>query len=408
MNVLEPIPTRPGESIDEILLRHFAEICESLDLPPHMFKLAKDRYEKIGELLCDPCCPLHRWKPQIYVQGSTRTETTVKPPSGDEFDIDLVCQLTVDRPMTARELFASLKEAISQNGTYAKLLSVKNRCVRLTYANDFHMDITPAVADLAFGPENIRVTDCPTDTMKASNPKDFASWFAQISAVPPVIREATRKAGRAEVYLNASAGVEPVSDPKASRPILNRIVQIFKRHRDIAFEGQEKNAPISAIITTTSANSYQRLATTGHESLYDLIIAIAQDLPNSLGPSTISNGHLIHTVPNPANREENFADKWLQKPERQAAFFDWQHQLVEYLVQLRTSVDQGEDVLLCKLSDGFGKKLVTQLEVTRGRVLKHAAATAKIGIGASGLILPAAHAVTAIRPQTFHGQPHCA
>lgn len=403
MNALTPGSNQPPlNPIDAILLRHFAQICEALDLPPSTFKQAKERYEALGRFLCDPLNPLHKMKPKIYVQGSTRLQTTVKPPVGEEFDIDLICELLADRTLSAVDLFEQVKKAIEGNPTYAKMITIMNRCIRITYANEFYMDITPGVPDQSYGPENIRVTDRPANSLKASNPKDYSDWFAQIASMPPIILSSTAKTTGFEALIESRASVEPVAEPKAMRPVLNRIVQIFKRHRDIRYLGKEKNAPISAIITTTAAHAYQSLSPVGHGSLYDLILAIAKALPAKLGPSTLINGKLIYSVPNPANPEENYADKWQKKPERQDEFFMWQASLVSYLEDLRMSGGQGADVLQRKLAKGFGEKLVTRLEIEKAQALKQASAKGTVGITTAGILVPRAHAAAPVRPQTFH------
>ena len=238
--------------------------------------------------------------------------------------------------------------------------------------------------------------------MKASNPKDYSDWFAQIASMPPVIWASTAKTTGFEALIESRASVEPVAEPKAMRPVLNRIVQIFKRHRDIHYLGKDKNAPISAIITTTTAHAYQSLSSVGHGSLYDLILSIAKALPAKLGPSTPINGKLIFSVPNPTNPEENYADKWQKKPERQDEFFLWQASLVSYLEDLRMSGGHGADVLQRKLAKGFGEKLVTRLEIEKAQALKQASAKGAVGITSAGILVPRAHAAAPVRPQTFH------
>src|SRR2546423_1423961 len=59
--------------------------------------------------------------------------------------------------------------------------------------------------------------------------------------------------------LMAKAAAAPLPAPKFTKPTLNRTVQLLKRHRDKMFEG-DKDAPISAIIATLSARSYQHHA----------------------------------------------------------------------------------------------------------------------------------------------------
>lgn len=403
MNALTPPgPAHQGSPIEAILLRHLAQICEALDLPPERFKQAKERYESLGRFLCEPTNPLSKLKPNIYSQGSTRLHTTVKPPQGEEFDIDLICELAATTAQSPEDIFNQVKVAIESNRNYAKMISVKNRCIRITYANEFYLDVTPGIPDVRFGPENIRVTDCPTKSWKASNPKDYAEWFATIASVPPQIHSFTAKTADFDAHLETRASVEPVTTPKAMRPVLNRFVQIFKRHRDIRYLDDRKHAPISAVITTLAARAYASLATVSHDNLYALLLAIARALPAHLGPYQTIQGKVIYSVPNPKNPEENYADKWKSKPERQDEFFKWQAALVKYLEELQILGGTGGDVLHRKLADGFGDGLVTRLAVEKAQRLKDAAAKGAIGITTTGLIVSKAAAVAPVRRQTFH------
>jgi hypothetical protein len=270
------------------------------------------------------------------------------------------------------------------------------------YANDFYLDITPATLDQNQGPENIRVTDRPTQTMKASNPKDYCEIFTSVAALPPRIYSSTARTNAFETLIENRAGVEPVAEPKAMRPVLNRFVQIFKRHRDTMYLDQWKDAPISAIITTLSMHAYRQHSQIEHPSLYDLMIEIAKALPSHLTPAGFVNGKQIYSVPNPANPEENYADKWTTKQNRQDEFFRWQNALVRYLEDLRDSAGKGADILHGKLSSGFGEKLINRIAMQKAQALKKSAAEASIGITPFGIIVPTTAAATIVRPQTFH------
>lgn len=399
MNALTP-PT--STAVDAALLRYLAHICEELDLPESRFEEAKARYEAIGNLLSDPKNPLSKYKPIIYPQGSTRLQTTNRPLKGDEFDIDLVCELRELMGKSVEDFFAEVQRAILSDKTYEKMLSVKNRCIRITYANLFHLDITPGMPDRSYGPENILITDRPTRQWKGSNPKDYSDWFAAIAATPPRVRVAPVKTAQFEELLETRAEVESLDKPKRLRPVLNRIIQIFKRHRDVMY-GDHKDAPISAIITTTAALAYQEACQTEKESLLDLIIDVARIMARKLGPQVaMVNALPIFSVPNPKNLRENFADKWPSKPQRQQEFFRWNGALVRYLEGLRALQGKGLDATHRYLSEGFGEDLVRRSVIERAQRIKASSAANKVGITATGAIVAATVARVVAAPQTFH------
>jgi hypothetical protein len=67
-------------------------------------------------------------------------------------DLDFVLQ--IDAPQWRCHPLAGLSalyEFLASNETYRKMISLKNRVVRLTYADEFYMDILPAYTDRVFG-----------------------------------------------------------------------------------------------------------------------------------------------------------------------------------------------------------------------------------------------------------------
>jgi hypothetical protein len=65
----------------------------SLQLTPTQFQKTEKRYRKVGEWLHDDDSPVAMFDPSIFPQGSLLLDTTVKPLSHTEFDLDLVCLL---------------------------------------------------------------------------------------------------------------------------------------------------------------------------------------------------------------------------------------------------------------------------------------------------------------------------
>src|SRR5690606_21287264 len=86
------------------------------------------------------------------------------------------------------------------------------------------------------------------------------------------------------------------------KTVLQRTIQLLKRHRDIMFISNPDSKPISIIITTIVARYYS-----GEKDLYT---ALNRAL-TALYEFAESNSDSVF---NPVNPEENFADKWV-KPE---------------------------------------------------------------------------------------------
>lgn len=324
---------KPLQTHDDVL----EALAEAIDIPEHLHDVATSRYEAIGRHLEESDLKIH--DPQISPQGSMLLGTVIRPLSdSDEFDIDLVCKLDANKnTFSQKELKDAVGEQIQE---YARVNSMNSmpkegqRCWTLTYSKGekFHMDILPALPDeegfrtflenkghrqMASRQDLVEhalaITDREDDNYRrksedwpVSNPKGFAIWFASRHAMELERRKGLR------VNEGLYAQVEDVPNHKVKTP-LQRAIQLLKRHRDSMYRGDD-DAPISIIITTLAAHSYQ-----GEQSLSETLKTICLNMENYI--ETRAGG--VKWVQNPVNPEENFADKWPDHPNRQKEFFKW-------------------------------------------------------------------------------------
>jgi hypothetical protein len=244
----------------------------------------------------------------------------VKPISdGDEYDVDLVCHLEINKDnITQSELKEMVGDRLKENETYRKMLEEGRRCWTLHYANEFHMDILPAVPDYEKLNDCILITDKKLRLWQKSNPKGYARWF--VSRMKAIFEK------RRQEYIQAN--VEPPPDNRVRTP-LQRSVQILKRHRDVYFDGKD-HKPISIIITTLAGHAYQNEA--------DLFEAITNIINGMTDPKNIKAPDGKYYIPNPTNLDENFADKWNEDVNLPKAFLAWLGQLksdMEMAVELK-------------------------------------------------------------------------
>ncbi len=309
-----------NKKLNEIsmMLKQYAEM---LDIPVSYFLEAKKRYESVGNWLSKDDSALAIYNPEIYPQGSFLLGTVVKPISNkDEYDIDLVCFLAdLDKNDTSQsDLKSIVGERLKKNDDYKRLLDEEGRrCWTLDYANEFHMDILPAINDYDYQLKGELYEDAIliTDKKKIdqgdlkwpkSNPKGYAKWFFSR-------QEIVYMAIKKQIAKILEKSIDDVPDYKVKTP-LQKVVQILKRHRDIFFsKKQEKYKPISIIITTLAAKIYQ-----GQEDIYITL----SDILNGINEDIVKQGGKFN-IPNPANPEENFADKWNEDEKLSLAFFDW-------------------------------------------------------------------------------------
>ena len=286
-------------SLDDLLLR----ICINLQLSPTDYKLAVDHYHAIGNYLQAEGSPIAKYNPDIYPQGSLRIGTTVRPRGRQEYDLDLVCELlgldwkTCPDPVG---LLNDIERWLRANGLYKDKVERMNRCVRVNYEHQFHLDILPACPDSASGYCCVVVPDRKVDDWKPSNPKGYAEWFERMA-----------RSTEFEAYFKA---IEPVphQEPLELKPPLKRAVQLIKRYRDIKL-GYDSKAAISIVLTTLSGENYF-----GQKSVNEALLGILEGIVAKLP----ADGSILK-VENPMNRDEKFSERWEADPKLYTEFKNW-------------------------------------------------------------------------------------
>ena len=339
----------------------FENIAESLDITDTQYGTAESRYKALGEYLIREKSILKDYSPNVHPQGSFLLGTVVKPIGSDEFDIDLVCEVVAQMNVETQK---SLKDAVGYEVKgYGEANGIKKdakegkRCWTLEYAEgaNFHMDVLPAIpakdrmklllethgyeteglSDMA-----IAITDNThpnyskiSDDWYVSNPKGYCEWFKGRMRV----RLDEAKKGYAR---QIKANVEDVPDYRVKTP-LQRAIQILKRHRDIMFQEDMDNKPISIIITTLAAWAYNN-----EDNVVDALESI---LAGFEGHIEVRDGETW--IGNPVNPLENFADKW---PDNRTLEFNF----ITWLEKVRNDIGFA---LTAANADGVGDRLKDQL-----------------------------------------------
>jgi len=289
-------------------------LAEVLDIPDHLHEEAVEKYTDLGQWLEDEDADLKRRPPEIYPQGSFRLGTMIRPLSDqDEYDIDLVYKRDLQKQSTTQaelkqEAGANLanyvEEKSRQNGDRPRL-SEKCRCWTLTYPDRFHMDVLPAIPDGDGNTNDILITDRELTRWQHSDPIDYAEWFKSRMA----IRFNEKRIVMAQ---SIRASVETVPEWRVKTP-LQRAIQILKRHRDVRFADDCDDRPASIIIATLAARAYDNEADV-HEALTKLVREMPKHIQKRSG---------LYWIPNPVNPQENFADRWVERPQRAEKFLLW-------------------------------------------------------------------------------------
>ena len=296
--------------------------AEQLDLTPTQYAGAVAHYEAVGKYLAEQGSLLERYSPVVFAQGSIAIGTATKPVGRDKFDVDLICQLSIPPCVNLADVNpADVKrivgERLKAHDTYKRMLREKNRCWRLVYAGDFHMDIIPGILDPRGRTGTaLLVPDKKLHCWKETDPKAYANWFLDRAKVATGANEAVH------------AEVEPAPSAERRKLALQVVVQLLKRHRDLMFVDDE-DAPISIIITTLAARAYN-----GSKSIVDALSGALMRMPDYIERKATGVAH----VGNPLNPLENFADKWSTHPHRKQCFFAWLAKARGDFERLRTAV----------------------------------------------------------------------
>jgi len=324
-----PLLTRDAETYLETL-------AEELAISDARYAQAQNSYDSLGRWLHREGSTIRLFDPQVYVQGSFRLGTAIRPLSEKEdYDVDSMCEFRALKPSQLSQ--EALKRLLGvEIKSYHASKNMTNpvregrRCWILDYADgaQFHMDVVPALPNAArarvliesagygaaWSATAVGITDNEredytqiSDDWPRSNPKGYSEWF---KARMGQVFETRRRALAESIHAN----VEDIPIYRVRTPLQSAIM-ILKRHRDSRFEGRLKDRPISIILTTLAAHSYDNEATIG-----DALISILSRMESHI---KMVNGRYV--IANPTDPLENFADKWAEFPKRAEAFFEWLH-----------------------------------------------------------------------------------
>lgn len=351
------------------------ELGSNLDISQTEFDAAVQSYQAVGKHLSDSNSSLRPYDPEILPQGSFLLGTAIKPINKtDDLDIDLVVQLR-GKPYdwTQSILKHKVGDQLKSHKTYKELLVSPDgtRCWTLKYRENaefgrYHMDILPSIVDTgyrlvlekAFSDTElseldklaIRITDkhrldygSERDhrNWHKSNPFGYAKWFFAQAAIASTKAFSLREA------------IQPVPKFQKEKLPLQRVVQILKRHRDMMYSTRQDkdDKPISIIITTLAGMAYK-----GESDIIEALQNVVQTMHEHIGEYHPVTGKKMKWIGNPVNGAENFADKWILYPKRQANFYEWLEQVKKDIGRATSTNDN--KLIMESLEKPFGKDII--------------------------------------------------
>ena len=291
--------------IDEAL----KDMVSDIEIDSARLNRMKSAYNHLIDVLNDDESFFSQFEKRIeaYPQGSVSLGTTIKPSHGDEFDLDLVIQIHTDyKNFTSEQLYEELYRVL-----YAEFKNdaeKMNRCVRINYKNDFHMDVLPGI-DEHLNSKSIVVPDKKKKVWVPSNPKGYTEWF---------IGKANRMSfSEEELFSQHNLDVKEFEEHQP----LKQAVKLLKMYRDEYFSSDLKNKTPSIIITTLAGTAYN-----GSTSLYQIVKDFIMEAKRVYSSATPAK------LPNPSYPKENLAERFHDA----ALYDDFKH----FISNLETKWDE--------------------------------------------------------------------
>ncbi|WP_349733434.1 nucleotidyltransferase domain-containing protein [Pseudomonas jessenii] len=309
--------------------------ARDISLSEAQYEKINDRYSQLEKILSASDNPLLA-EAHIFVQGSMRLKTTIKPIAGapadlDTIDADAIIWLPHAQGAGAQEVLEAIEERFKEGSRVQEEIKQLRRGIRIVYADEnpgFHIDVTPARAIAGNGEGNgegkLEVPDRETG-WKASSPIPYSNWL-QVASAQEISLEHLVIAKNQRMLDAATQAPLPQYEDYIDQDPLRATIKLLKRHRD-EWAIKTKSAdtrPISAVITTLATHAYLDVVKESKSkplSPLDAILEIVRRIPQ----------HIVYRgsdcfVCNPADNGENFAEKWNRPGEGQGyrqAFATW-------------------------------------------------------------------------------------
>ena len=304
----------------------------------------------------------------IYPQGSYRLGTTVRPILGNEYDLDFVIevQMSWNSSIDAMAFLKQIYNCLRENDVYKDKVELKNRCVRVNYKDDFHMDILPSYPVGRVGNSNVKVPDRKTEYWKDSAPKGYADWFEDCCKYLSVLFE---KAAKVEEL--------PEETPFEMKPPLKRAVQLIKRFRDIYFEDMPDKAPISIVLTTLAGLHYNK-----SESVFLTIKYILNTIAKE-----INKADKMIEVYNPVNPAEKLSERWDTDKSLYTSFKYFIGVFNQQWMELENTLEKGLPAIKTKLEELFGETVATEVLTEYANFINRNRQSSTLGVSSTGGLL---------------------
>lgn len=370
--------------LDDLLAR----IAEEIQLDDTRKERMEVAYRAIESLLNEDTGFFKDAIFEIYPQGSVRIGTTVKPIGKNEFDLDIVVHIVMDwKKYPPQYIYNQLKRVLQNSDRYKDKVELKNRCIRLNYAGDFHMDILPGCQESNDDKDKLVIPDRKLGDWTSGNPRGYGNWFIEKSNLAKI------------TLLEKAYAMENLpADEFSKKKPLQRAVQLIKMYRDEYFKSNPDMATSSIILTTITGEFYE-----GEESIFDTI----ENIINKIKQNFISVGSVGNRLKilNPVNSQEDFSDKW--DDDKEPELYEHFKKFIFHLDKQWKILKEDNGVIeeANTIKGLFGEKAYLRAQESQVNLIEKSRKMNSIGINTSTGILGESLASTTkpIKNNTFFG-----
>lgn len=320
----------------------------------------------------------------MYSHGSFRLKTTVKPLKENEYDLDFVVEIPSDVDMEPTQLYDYVYKILSTDGIHANMVEKKSRCIRLNYANDFHLDIMPGKAVSRLTNEIIVPDKKLKNWYHHSNPIGYAEWFE--NQAQTVIRKQILEQRKVQ------CSAEPIEDQEISERLepLRHAVQLIKRYRDLYCDRNDCT-PVRSIVLCTLMGEISTSYSDEIQIIIDFCSYVNKKIEKSNGEPFVVRNPVV---------DEILTEKWEDDITIYNEFVDMMNSLTEDIIKLKQADNKLS--IVSQVKRMFGETVTNEVIKADSIPVKEAREKGMLAIDSLGKLNMKKEGTT-VKKNTFYG-----
>jgi len=339
-----------------------ADIAINVQLPPGLHAKTCERDDAVRAYIERPGSPLEGKVLRFTPQGSMAIDATVSTRgTDDEYDIDVVAQLTVD-PFVAPHVPLDLLEKALEGYPVERAIVRQTRCVTIYYADGMHIDVTPSSRLHTPGERESHIFNAKREEPRSAhfhvpmNAYGFVGWYRANTPMEwNFAFELARRyyeSGGMEFLAEAEHDKVPDQRPLIAKNTATVALQLLKRFRNVQYADYAGRVPPSVMLSY-----YAGRAATPGLSLSAMLVRLCRWIEREIAAATNRRDRLH--VANPVFARDVFTDRW---PATIADQEEWRRQVKDLgdAIEFAQRNEMSQEELREVLRGMFGSHVVSR------------------------------------------------